>query len=98
MNTKPFSQTNQKIELCCENLSVRSINRVLSFNIRVQSEYPLWKCLTIKELLTRDKLDIWKLSACSETQTNNHLFCEWTLNDSAKLAKIIGLCCVLWID
>ena len=38
-----------------------------------QSASTLYSCLNVKELLTRSRLEIWSLSDCNWTRTQNHL-------------------------
>ena len=60
MNTQPFSQTDQMIELCSEYLSVRCIwLYVLGISrTRFQSEYTHSSSLNVKELHARSSRDI----------------------------------------
>ena len=44
-------------------------------------------CLNVKEPLARSTREIWNLSDCNWTQTQNHLPPKGTLNDLVKLAK-----------
>ena len=57
------------------------------------SESTLYSCLNVKELLTRSRGEIWKLSDSNWTRTQNHLVPKRTLNHLVKLAK--WLSCVL---
>ena len=52
-----------------------------------QSEFPLYICLNVKELLARNRSDIWSLSDCNGTRIHNHLVLKRTLNHLAKLTK-----------
>ena len=52
-----------------------------------QSESTLYICLNIKELLARNRGDIWSLSNCSGTWTHNHLARKRTLNHLAKTGR-----------
>ena len=52
-----------------------------------QSESTLYSCLNVKELLARSRREIWSLSDCNGTRTQNHLFHKWTLNHLAKRAS-----------
>ena len=52
-----------------------------------QSEFILDSCLNVKELLARSSREIWRLSDCNWTRTQNHLVLKRTLNHLAKLAK-----------
>ena len=51
-----------------------------------QSESALYSCLNFKELLARSRREIWSLSDCNWTRTQNHLVRKRTLNHWAKLA------------
>ena len=62
-------------------LSVCSCHVMYTF----QSESTLYSCLNVKELLARNRRDIWSLSDCNWTQTHDHLVHKWTLNHLAKL-------------
>ena len=59
----------------------------------LQSESTLYSCLNIKELLARSRREVWSLSDCNWTRTENHLIRKRALNHLAKLA--IWLSCVL---
>ena len=52
-----------------------------------QSESTLYSCLNIKELLARNKRDIWSLSDSNGIRTHNHLVGKRTLNQLGKPAK-----------
>ena len=58
----------------------------------LQIESTLYRCLNVKELLTRGRREIWSLNDCNWTRTH-HLVYKRTLNHLAKLAK--WLVCVL---
>ena len=58
-----------------------------------QSESTFYSCLDVKELLARNRRDIWSLSGSNGTQTHNHLVRKRTLNNLAKLVK--WLSCVV---
>ena len=45
-----------------------------------QSESTLYSCRNVKELLARSRRQIWSLSDCNWTRTQNHLVCKQTLN------------------
>ena len=53
-----------------------------------QSESTLYCCVNVKELLTRNRRDIWSLSDCNGIRTSNHL-----LKYLGKLAK--WLSCIM---
>ena len=46
----------------------------------LQSESTLYSCLNVKELLARNRRDIWSLSGSNGVRSHNHLVCKWTLN------------------
>ena len=48
-----------------------------------QSESTLYSCLNVKELLARNRREIWSLSDCNWTRTHNHLVHKRTLNHLA---------------
>ena len=77
------------IEQCCEYLSVRCIVIVCFSHVtyEFESESTLYSCLNVKEVLTRSRRHIWRLSDCNGTRTNNHLVRKRILNHLAKLAK-----------
>ena len=56
----------------------------------LQREFTLFSCLNVKELLARSRREIWSLSDCQWTQTQNLLVCKRTLNHFAKLAKTLA--------
>ena len=58
-----------------------------------QSESTLDSCLNGKELLAQSRREVWRLSGCNWTRTQNHLVLKGTLNHLAKLVK--WLSCVL---
>ena len=70
-------------------LSVCSYHDTYAF----QSESRLYSCLNVKELLDRNRCEIWILRDCNWTRTQNHLVRKRTLNHLAKLTK--WLSCVL---
>ena len=53
-----------------------------------QSESTIYICLNVKELLARNRRDIWRLSYCNGTGTHNHLVRKRTLNHLSKLAWV----------
>ena len=55
-----------------------------------QSESTLYDYLNVKELLARNRRDIWNLSEYNETRTHNHLVRKQTLNHLAKLVELSG--------
>ena len=58
-----------------------------------QSESTHYSCLNVKELLARNRWDIWSLNDSNEIRTHNRLVRKRTLNHLAKLAK--WLSCVV---
>ena len=83
------------IELHCEYLSGRCIwLYVLIMSrtcFRVSPHFIV--ALNVKELLVRNRHEIWSLSNCNWTRTHNHLVHKRTLNHLAKLVK--WLSCVV---
>ena len=63
---------------------------VCSYHItyEFQNESTLYICLNVKELLARNRYDIWSLNDCNGTRTHNHLVRKRTLKYLAKLAKM----------
>ena len=59
----------------------------LSYHVRFQSKSTLIICLNVKQLLARNKRDIWILSDCNGAQTHNHLVRKRTFNSLANLGK-----------
>ena len=53
-----------------------------------QSESTLYSCLNIKEVLTQNRHNIWRLSESNGIRT--HLVQKWTLNHLAKLVKSLS--------
>ena len=74
VNTQPFSQTGQTIELWCGYLSVRCIWQYViimsrtSFRVNVHSIVSL----NVKELLAQSTRYIWSLSDSKRIGTHNH--------------------------
>ena len=58
-----------------------------------QSESTLYICLYVKELLVRNRRNIWSLSDCNEIRTHIHLLRKRTLDHFTKLTK--SLSCVM---
>ena len=91
MNTQPFSQTGQMIELLWV-LTYTMHMTICSHRVTIafQSESTLYNCLNVKKLLARNRRDIWSLYDHNGTQTDNHLVRKWTLSYIAKLAKLLS--------
>ena len=53
-----------------------------------QSEYTLYSCHNVEELLARNKRDIWNINNCNGTRNHNHLVCKQTLSHLTKLAVV----------
>ena len=83
------------VKLCLEKCVTLSYLTVCSCHVTYafQSESTLYSCLNVKELLARNRREIWSLSDCNGIRTHNHLICKRTLNHLAKLAK--WLSCVV---
>ena len=56
-----------------------------------QSESTLYSCLDVKGLLSQNRREIWSLSDCHWTRTQNHSVRKRTLNHLAKLAKLLSV-------
>ena len=52
-----------------------------------QSEFTLYSCLNVKELLAQNRRDIWSLNDSNGIWSQNHLVRKWILNNLANLAK-----------
>ena len=77
--------------ICKVNLTVCSCHVTYPF----QDESTLYSCLNIKELFAQSMREMWNLSYCNWTGTQNHLVCKWTMNHLAKLSEYLS--CVLSI-
>ena len=62
-----------------------------------QSEYILYSCLKVKELLARNRNDIWSLSDNYGIRTSNHLVRKWTLFTLAKWLSVHLQTKRLWV-
>ena len=69
--------------ICTVHLTVYYYNVTYVF----QSESTLSSCLNVKELLARNRRDIWSLSDSNRIRTHNHLVHTRTFNHLAKLSK-----------
>ena len=52
-----------------------------------QNEFTIYSCLHIKELLARNRREIWSLSEFNGTRTHKHLVRKRTLDHLAKMVK-----------
>ena len=77
------------VVICTVHLTVCSCHVTYAF----QNESTLYSCLNVKELVARNRREIWSLSDCNWTQTHDHLVHKRTFNHLAKLAK--RLSCVV---
>ena len=77
--------------ICAVNLTVCSCHVTYPF----QDESTLYSCLNIKELFAQSMREMWNLSYCNWTGTQNHLVRKWTMNHLAKLSEYLS--CVLSI-
>ena len=68
---------------------------VCSYHIMyaLQSDSTLYSRLNVKKLLFQNRRDIWSLSDCNGTRTDNHLVHKRTINRLARLPK--WLSCVV---
>ena len=69
-------------------LSFHFVCMFLHVTYAFQSESTSYSCLNVKELLARNRRDIWNLSDCNRTWTCNHLVRKRTFNHLAKLASL----------
>ena len=77
------------ITYCTVNFTVCSCHVTYKF----QSESTLCSCLIFREFLAQSRREIWSLSNCNWTRTENHLLRKQTPNHLAKLTKLLS--CVL---
>ena len=100
MNTQPFSQTGQMIELCCEYLSVWCIWLYViivshtSFRVNLHSIV----CLNVKELLAQSQQHIWSLSDSSGIWMHNQIVHKQTPNHLYDAFGYMLLSCYYWIQ
>ena len=79
-----FSYT-KHLERLLDYLTVCSYNVGLMF----QSEFILYSCMNVKELLAWNRHYIWRFSDCNEIWTYNHLDCKQTLDHLVKFNQTI---------
>ena len=73
---------------------IRTVHSIVSFyhvTYEFESEFTLYSCLNVKDILARSRRHIWRLSDCNGTRTHNHLVHKQTLNHLEQLAE--GLSC-----
>ena len=80
------------VTLCFERAQQFQISHLLTVcschvTYAFQIESTLYSCLNVKVLLTQNRSQIWRLSDCNWTRTQNHLVLKQTLNHLAKLTK-----------
>ena len=76
------------IELYYEYLSVQRIwLYVIIVTYAFQSESMLYSWVNVRELLARNRRNIWSLSDSNEIRTHNHLVPKWRLKCLAKLSN-----------
>ena len=78
--------------MCTAHLTVFSYHVAYTF----QSGSTIYSCLNIKELLPRSRQQIWKLSDCQLTRTQNHLVPKRRLNHLAKLTNWLSCDSSIW--
>ena len=63
---------------------------VCSYNVTYafQSQSTLYSCLNVKELLPRNRREIWSLSGYNGNRIHSHLVRKWKLNHLAKLSNL----------
>ena len=95
LNTQPFSQTGQMIELCYEYLSIWCIwLYVIICHVRVSEWIHTLKFAWMsRKLLAWSRRHIWRLSDSNGIRTHNHLVCKRKLHHLTKPAK--WLSCVV---
>ena len=54
---------------CLDHINICPYHIMYSY----QSEFTFYSCLNVKELLDRNRREIWSLSDCNGTRTHNHL-------------------------
>ena len=57
-----------------------------------QSESTLYSCQNVNQLFARSRCEIWSLSDCNLTRTQNHLVRKRTLNHLVKLESHTQFC------
>ena len=62
-----------------------------------QSESTLYSCLNVKELLARNRREIWRWSGCNWTRTQNNLVLKRTLNHLANWSSVRLRTKWLWV-
>ena len=72
--------------ICAVSFTVCSYHVIYAF----QSEFTLYKCLNVNEILPQSKRQFWILNGCNCTRTHNLLVHKQTLNHLAKPAKWLG--------
>ena len=72
-NQQQFGHTGLMIELCCKFLSLKCFDYVVIVSRANFRMNPNCTCMNVKELLTRNRRDIWSSSDCNGTPTYNHL-------------------------
>ena len=63
-----------------------------------QSEFTLYTCLNVKELLARIRCETWSLNDCNWTRAHNHLVRKRTLNDLANWPSVCLGTKWLWVQ
>ena len=63
-----------------------------------QSESTLYSCLSVKELLARNRRNIGSLNGCNRIRTHNHLVCQQTLSHLAKWLSVLLRTKCLWVQ
>ena len=72
----------------------RTINTLLvvcSYHVMYafQNESTFYSCLNVKELLARNRHDIWSLSDWNGARTHKFLVCKWTFKHLPKLVDLV---------
>ena len=85
------------IELCCIYLYGAFDYMLLSCHVVFHSESVLYSCLNVKELLARNRRDMWSLNNSNGIRTHNHLVRKRTLNHLAKLTKWLSCVVIIYL-
>ena len=84
-----------QFQFCCYLYQI-DIMTVCSYHVAYacHSESTLYSCLNVKELIAQNGNDIWSLSDCNRTRTDNHLVRKLTLNHCSFTNLVVVCVCV----
>ena len=80
MDYLPINHDKSKLLFFFRKESSKFDSMLLSCHVRASEWIYTLNYLNVKELLARNRCDIWSLSVSNETGTHNHLLCKQTLN------------------